>query len=164
MLAAPARADEIACLRALHDLQVLDSAPEDEFDALARAAALVCQMPISLISLIDTDRQWFKANQGLPEMQQTPRDQAFCAHAVLSEQLLEVPDALQDPRFADHPLVCGAPGIRFYAGMPLRLDNGARVGTLCVIDREPRRLRSAELQALCDLADIASSEFQAKTA
>ena len=164
MLAAPDRADEIACLRALHDLQVLDSAPEDEFDALARAAALVCQMPISLISLIDTDRQWFKANQGLPEMQQTPRDQAFCAHAVLSEQLLEVPDALQDPRFADNPLVCGAPGIRFYAGMPLRLDNGARVGTLCVIDRQPRQLQAAQREVLRQLAVAAARALQSRSA
>ena len=97
-------------------------------------------------------------------MQQTPRDQAFCAHAVLSEQLLEVPDALQDPRFADNPLVCGAPGIRFYAGMPLRLDNGARVGTLCVIDRQPRRLQAAQREVLQQLAVAAAHALQARSA
>lgn len=163
MSAAPARPDELACLRALQDLHVLDSAPEDEFDALVRAAALACQMPISLISLIDSDRQWFKANQGLPEVQQTPRDQAFCAHAVLGEQMLEVPDALLDPRFADNPLVCGAPGIRFYAGMPLRLDNGARVGTLCVIDHHPRQLQAAQREVLRQLAVVAARALQART-
>ena len=140
--------DESRRLSALAALQVLDSPPEPEFDALVRVASEVLGTPISLISLVDADRQWFKANQGLEGATQTERDLAFCAHAILQDRLLEVTDAAQDPRFADNPLVTGAPGIRFYAGAPLRLSDGSRVGTLCVIDREPRQLSDAQREVL----------------
>lgn len=148
MLSAPIPLDEPARLRALERLNVLDSAPEREFDALVATAALVCGVPISLISLIDNDRQWFKANVGLPGVAETPRDIAFCAHAILDDGIFEVPDALTDPRFADNPLVTKAPDIRFYAGATLRLTDGAHVGTLCVIDRVPRRLSEKQREAL----------------
>lgn len=102
-------------LAQLHALSVLDTAAEPLFDALTRAAMALTAVPIALISLIDTQRQWFKSNLGMGDVAQTPRDLAFCAHAILSDELMEVPDALADPRFADNPLVTGEPGIRFYA-------------------------------------------------
>lgn len=140
--------DERERLRALEQLDVLDSAPEREFDALVATAALVCGVPISLVSLIDHNRQWFKANVGLHGVTETPRDVAFCAHAILDDGIFEVPDALADPRFADNPLVATAPDIRFYAGATLRLSDGAHVGTLCVIDRVPRSLSEKQREAL----------------
>lgn len=148
MLTAPMPLDEPERLRALERLGVLDSAPEREFDVLVAIAALVCGVPISLVSLIDHDRQWFKANVGLPGVAETPRDVAFCAHAILEDGIFEVPDTLADPRFADNPLVAIAPDIRFYAGATLRLSDGAHVGTLCVIDRVPRRLSEKQREAL----------------
>lgn len=109
MLTAPKPLNEPERLRALESLDVLDSAPEPEFDALVATAALVCGVPISLVSLIDSERQWFKASIGLPGVTETPRDLAFCAHAILDDGIFEVPDATADPRFADNPLVAGAP-------------------------------------------------------
>lgn len=140
MQAAKPRDDEAESLEALRALEVLDSAPEAEFDGLARAASLTCGTPIALISLVDVERQWFKANIGLAGVTETPREMAFCAHAVLGDELFEVPDAALDPRFADNPLVAGDPNIRFYAGAPVRLSDGHRVGTLCIVDRLPRQL------------------------
>jgi diguanylate cyclase len=148
MLPAPMPLDESERQRALDRLDVLDSAPEREFDALVATAALVCGVPISLVSLVDRDRQWFKANVGLPGVTETPRDVAFCAHAIHDDGIFEVPDALADARFADNPLVAQAPDIRFYAGATLRLSDGAHVGTLCVIDRIPRRLSERQREAL----------------
>jgi GAF domain-containing protein len=126
-----------------------------------RLAAQVTGSPIALVSLLTSTRQWFKARVGL-EAQETPREWAFCSHAILAGESFVVEDAAADPRFRDNPLVQGDPKIRFYAGVPLRDLAGKALGTLCVIDREPRRLRGAELQALIDLADIASEEFGRK--
>lgn len=140
-------ADRIAVLRSL---QVLDTAAEPAFDAIVELASHIAGAPISLISLVDVDRQWFKARVGLGP-QQTSRDVSFCAHAVAAESQLVVPNALDDERFADNPLVTGDPEIRFYAGMPLRF-NGQFLGTLCVIDREPRELGDEEAQMLRLLA------------
>lgn len=148
MLTAPIPLDEPERLRALELLDVLDSASERRFDVLVATAALVCGVPISLVSLIDHDRQWFKANVGLPSLTETPRDVAFCAHAILYDGIFEVPDTLADPRFADNPLVTTVPDIRFYAGATLRLSDGAHVGTLCVIDRVPRQLSQQQREAL----------------
>ena len=156
------RDDEVRSLEALRALHVLDSAPEAQFDALVQAASLVCGTPIALISLIDADRQWFKANVGLEGVTQTDRDVAFCSHAVLGESLFEVPDAALDPRFSDNPLVVGAPGIRFYAGVPLHLDDGSNVGTLCVIDRQPRLLTAQQREILCHLAEAAVKGLEAR--
>ncbi len=160
MMCAPLPPDEGQRLAALRALNILDSAPEAEFDSLAKAASVVCDTPISLISLIDADRQWFKANVGLPDVRQTSRDIAFCAHAIGSDALLEVPDALADPRFADNPLVTGQPEIRFYAGSPLRLSNGNRVGTLCVIDRQAGHLADRQRAALGHLADAVAHAME----
>ena len=121
-------------------LDVLDSDPEAALDALVRVASIVCGTPIPLISLVDAERQSFKANIGLPGATETPRDVAFCAHEILDEQIFEVPDVALDPRFADNPLVPHGPGIRFYAGAPVQLSDGSRVGTLCVIDSTPHQL------------------------
>jgi len=114
--------------------------PRRNSTPLVRAAAYVAGAPISLLSLVDTGRQWFKANIGLPGVTETSRDAAFCAHTILQEEVLEVQDALRDPRFVDSPMVIGSPAIRFYAGAPIRLEDGSCVGSLFVIDRKPRKL------------------------
>lgn len=147
--------DESQRLAALRALGVLDTPPEPELDAIVRAAATLCGTPISLVSLVDEERQWFKANLGLEGVDETPRELAFCAHALLERGLLEVEDARRDARFADNALVTGAPDIRFYAGMPLALADGARIGTLCVIDRVPRQLTDTQRAALEALAEAA---------
>ena len=142
-------------MAALRELLVLDTAPEPIFDSLAKLASEVCGTPIALLSLIDDRRQWFKANVGLTEITQGPREEAFCAHTIQGNALFEVPDASLDPRFADNPLVTGEPEIRFYAGAPLVLPGGERIGSLCVIDRQARRLDAAQAQTLRALADVA---------
>lgn len=153
----PAAAQEASRLAALQGLGVLDSLPEPVFDSITASAALVCGVPIALISLIDTHRQWFKANVGLPGVTETPRDVAFCDHAIRDDSLFEVPDATLDARFAHNPLVTGNPDIRFYAGAPIVMDGGARVGTVCVIDRTARHLDDHQRALLKSLAAIVSS-------
>jgi PAS domain S-box-containing protein len=150
----PAQDDESRRLAALHDLGVLDSLPEPVFDAIIASAAQVCGVPIALISLVDAQRQWFKANIGLPGVEETPRDVAFCDHAIRDSALFEVPDATLDARFAHNPLVTGKPDIRFYAGAPIVLEDGERIGTVCVIDRAPRRLDDQQRAMLRNLAGI----------
>ena len=152
----PIPADEKTRMARLRDLVVLDSAPEPLFDDIARLASEACGVPIALLSLVDAERQWFKANVGLPGVSQTPRDVAFCAHAIGADTVFEIPDATQDPRFSGNPMVVGEPDIRFYAGAPLILPDGARVGTLCVIDRKARQLDAGQTQMLRSLAAIAS--------
>lgn len=143
--------NEEARLLALARYRILDTAPEQAYDDLARIAASLCKTPIALISLIDASRQWFKSRVGL-EAPETPRWQAFCSHAILDDQTFLVPDTLLDARFHDNPLVTGAPGIRFYAGHPIRTHDGFRLGTICVIDTEPRSLSSAVRSTLPALA------------
>lgn len=164
MISAPLPDNEVERVAALHALAVLDSGPEEEFDALVRAASLLCQVPISLISLIDDERQWFKANIGLPGVSETPRDVAFCAHSILSDEVFVVPDARLDPRFADNPLVAGNPDIRFYAGAPIRLNDGSRIGSLCVIDRKPKQLHPAQQEILRCLAQVAAKALEGRRA
>ena len=154
LTAVPATDQEAARQRALDALRLTDSLPEPAFDAVVRIASAICGVPISLISLIDRDRQWFKARLGL-DVQETPRSMAFCDHAIRRpDALMEVPDAAQDPRFRDNPLVTGGPEIRFYAGVPLVDSGGHALGTLCVIDRVPRDLDDSQRAALTALADI----------
>jgi len=155
--------EEKSRLASLHALHVLDTEPESSFDGLVEVAAIVCGVPISLISLIDADRQWFKANTGLSGTRQTPRDVAFCSHAIDDENdLLEVPDATSDSRFTDNPLVTGTPDIRFYAGAKLTLSDGAVVGTLCVIDRKPKVLTTTQRKVLRHLAKAAVDLLEAR--
>jgi diguanylate cyclase (GGDEF)-like protein/PAS domain S-box-containing protein len=149
-------AAEAERLRALRELFVLDSQPEAVFDRLAQLAASICGVPIALLSLVDEERQWFKANVGLQGVTETPREVAFCAHAIQGEGICEVTDALHDPRFADNPLVVGEPRIRFYAGAPLVIRGDAIVGTLCVIDQQPRILDAFQREMLVGLAEAAS--------
>ena len=139
-------------LSALHALQVLDSAPEPEFDALVQAAALACEAPIARIGLVDARRVWFKAGVGLAGLDELPREEAFCAQAVLQADVFEVEDASVDARFRDLPAVAGPVGLRFYAGAALRLSAGEVVGTLGVMDVQPRRLTPAQRAVLSQLA------------
>jgi GAF domain-containing protein len=129
--------DEAARVDALKGYGILDTPNEAEFDAIVREAAAALGVPIALISLIDDNRQWFKARIGL-EPQETPRSISFCTHAIRGPDVFVVPDAQADPRFAENPLVTGDPNIRFYAGAPLRTSTGKRIGTLCVIDSMAR--------------------------
>ena len=140
--------DEDLRQQALYEYGLLDSAPDQDYDELARLASRICRCPIALVVLVDKDRQWFKARVGL-DVTETHRDQAFCAHAILEpDHVLVVPDATSDVRFADNPLVIGDPRIRFYAGVPLTNSRGAALGTLCVIDRVVRTLSADQVESL----------------
>ncbi|RZI67776.1 MAG: GAF domain-containing sensor histidine kinase [Variovorax sp.] len=160
----PPPPDEARRLQALRRLKVLDTLPESLFDDIVLLASEICGTPIALISLIDTDRQWFKARRGL-DATQTHRDHAFCAHAIIRpSQVMTVPDALQDSRFASNPLVLGDPNIRFYAGAPVLTPEGDALGTVCVIDTVPRDLDPAQEAALQALARQTSALLQAREA
>lgn len=143
--------NEASRLATLRGLDILDTPPEERFDRLTRLAQHLLNVPIAVVSLVDSNRQWFKSCQGL-DASETPRSISFCGHAILDDQLFVIPDALLDPRFADNPLVAGAPYIRFYAGQPLKAINGSRLGTLCVIDRKPHQLTQEERDSLRDMA------------
>lgn len=147
--AAPPR--ETARLAALRQFGILDTPPDREFDDLVRLASRLLRTPIALVSFVDGDRQWFKASVGI-DVQQTPRDVSFCAHAIGHDDVFVVEDAARDPRFAANPLVAGKPGIRFYAGAQIRTDEGHALGSLCVIDREPRTLDAEGRSVLALLA------------
>ncbi|MDR3449178.1 MAG: ATP-binding protein [Alphaproteobacteria bacterium] len=161
---APLPPDELRRLAELHSYQILDTPPDIVFDRLTRMAAQRFATPIALVSLIDRDRQWFKSRHGI-DVTETPRDLAFCAHAILGDEVLVVRDATSDPRFAGNPLVAGAPDIRFYAGAPLITRNGHKLGTMCVIDKVPHPGFSPDdARELADLAAIAIDEMELRTA
>ena len=143
--------NEVQRLKVLWQYDVLDTVPEAVFDELASLAALICDAPIALISLIDEDRQWFKAKVGVT-LNETSRDISFCSHAILQADLMVVPDATKDARFKSNPLVTAKPKIRFYAGAPLLTPDGHALGTLCVIDVKPRSLTGSQKKALTLLA------------
>ncbi|MBK8979178.1 MAG: GAF domain-containing protein [Planctomycetes bacterium] len=143
--------DEEARLAALRAYGILDTDAERDYDDLTRIAAGIFQVPIAIISLVDADRQWFKSKVGI-DATETPRDIAFCAHAILSDQTFLVRDAARDARFADNPLVTGAPFVRFYAGAPLVAPGDLKLGTLCVIDTRPRDPSDEQLDTLGALA------------
>lgn len=156
-------ANENQRLEALGALKILDTPAEERFDRVTRLAAAALGVPIALVSLVDKERQWFKSCFGL-DVTETSRDLAFCAHVVHQRAEMIVPDALQDDRFADNPLVVNEPHVRFYAGAPLILHDGSCIGTLCLIDTRPRELSPDELITLRDLRDLALEEIQRKRA
>jgi signal transduction histidine kinase len=143
----------------LYQYNILDTSAEDEFDDLVKLASRICNAPISLISLLDTDRQWFKAGIGLDD-RETPRDISFCSHGILNGGLFMVPDAAKDERFADNPMVKGHPGIRFYAGVPLTSPAGNNLGMLCVKDTVPRDLSPEQQEALIMLGKQAVKQME----
>ena len=155
--------DEDRRLASLRALAILDTPPDERIDRVTRVAAAALDVPVALVSLVDRDRQWFKSCYGMSATE-TPRDAAFCAHAVLLKDEVVVPDALLDERFADNPLVLGEPRVRFYAGAPLILDDGSCIGTLCVIDTRPRELSEENLATLRDLRDLALEEIKRRRA
>ncbi len=152
-------ADEQERCAVLHDLGVLDSAPEERFDRLTRLAGRLFSVPVALVSLVDEHRQWFKSSVGLA-VRETPRNVSFCGHAIGGEDVFVVEDATKDERFWDNPLVTGEPHIRFYAGCPLRVA-GYKVGTLCLIDQKSRHFSEDQVAILKDLAEMASAELEA---
>ena len=158
MIAPEFPSNEAERLLALHALHILDTPYEERYDRLTRLAQHLLNMPIALISLVDSDRQWFKSCQGLSAVE-TPRNISFCGHAILDDTAMVIPDALRDPRFADNPLVTGPPYIRFYAGYPLKADNGSKLGTLCVVDTKPNHFSPADLNCLADLALLVQTEL-----
>ena len=139
--------NEAERLKALSEYRILGTKPEQSYDDITKIASLTCETPIALLSLVDTDRQWFKAKVGV-DVEETVRDWSFCAHAIHSPEPLIIEDALQDERFVDNPLVQGEPQIRLYAGFPLQNDQNHRIGTLCVIDRKPHGLTDVQCKIM----------------
>lgn len=158
MQAAPIPANDAERLQTLRELLILDTPPEQRFDRLVAFAQAEFEVATVLISLVDANRQWFKAKVGL-EACETGRDISFCGHAILQPDIFVIEDAMADPRFADNPLVTGPPFIRFYAGAPLEPRPGLRVGTLCLLDPRPRALDRADLAILGSLRDLVQAEL-----
>jgi GAF domain-containing protein len=158
-MTAPIPHKEKKRLKVLWQYEVLDTVPEEVFDDLTELAARICEAPIALISLVDEKRQWFKSKVGT-SVNETSRDVSFCAHALNQTELFIVPDATQDTRFAQNPLVTSDPQIRFYAGAPLITPDGYALGTLCVVDKVPRDLRPEQRQALQILARHVVSQLE----
>ena len=161
MLAPAMPPDESVRLATLRSLSILDTAPEERFDRLTRLAKRIFRVPIALITLVDVDRLWIKSGAE-SQVCETSRETSFCGHAILDDVIFLIPDTLDDPRFADNPLVTGPAGIRFYAGYPLSTDNGMRVGSLCLLDQHPRLLNDEERGLLRDLGRIAEQELIAQ--
>jgi len=155
--------EEAGRLAALQRIELLDTEPERAFDDIVNVLAQVCEAPMAAVSLVDESRQWFKARRGLAA-EQTPRSQAFCAFTILQTGIFEVPDALSDERFASNPLVAGPPFVRFYAAAPLRSPDGYAVGTLCVLDRKPKKLTKSQREVLRALADQVNDQVELRLA
>lgn len=160
MVPAPQPANEQARLEALHALDILDTPAEERFDSLTRLARRIFGVPIALVSLLDVDRQWFKSTAGM-DAKETRRDESFCSYAILEDDMLVIPDAHADARFRDNPFVQGSPHVRFYAGCPLEIPAGNKVGTLCLIDTQARTLTHDDRDLLRDLSRLASQELMA---
>ncbi len=156
----PIPVDDVERIIDLRALEILDTPADERFDRITRLAQRLFDVPIALVSLVDEDRQWFKSRVGL-EATETPRELAFCGHAIMADETLQISDAQDDERFSENPLVTGEPNIRFYAGAPIESPNGYKMGTLCVIDRKPRELGEEDLSVLRDLADMVEKEVAA---
>jgi len=154
----PIPLDETVRLLSLHSLRIMDSAPEERFDRVTRMAKRLFDVNICLVSLVDSDRQWFKSRQGLDACE-TPREVSFCGHAILEERVFVIEDAHTDPRFSDNPLVTGNPNVRFYAGYPVHSPEGKRIGTMCLIDDNPRAFSPDEAETLKDFAALVDDEL-----
>jgi GAF domain-containing protein len=158
MIAPPIPADDARRLAELHALDPLDTPPEERFDRITRLLTLVLKVPMAFVTLVDADRQWFKSSCGLG-IPGTPRSVSCCGHVILPDEALVVPDAAEDERFRDNPLVIGEPHIRFYAGQPLHGPGGQEVGTLCIADRRPRTPSGEELAVLGEMARLVEREL-----
>lgn len=159
MLAAPLAQDEAPRLHALQQMQLLDTPPDDRLDTVTDLARLLFNVPIALVTLVDRERLWHLSHRGT-ETTETRRDISICGHVIVQDDVLVVENTLSDPRFHDNPLVTGDPHVRFYAGVPLKAQSGHRVGTLCVIDREPRSFASESRDLLRNLARLAEHQLQ----
>jgi GAF domain-containing protein len=155
----PTLSTDAARLAALDRYAILDTEPEQSFDDLVILASHVCKTPMALLSLIDDHRQWFKSTVGV-QVKETPLELSICAHAIQQQDLFIIPDTLKDPRFRENPLVQGEPHIRFYAGAPLITEDGFALGTLCVVDREPRELDADQKSALRSLRQLALRQME----
>ena len=155
----PTLSAEGARLAALDRYAILDTDPEESFDALVILASCVCKTPMAMLSLLDDHRQWFKSSVGV-QVRETPLEMSICAHAIKQQDLFVVADTLQDARFRENPLVLGEPHIRFYAGAPLINEDGYALGTLCVVDRQPRELDLEQRQALKSLRQLALRQME----
>jgi diguanylate cyclase (GGDEF)-like protein len=153
--------DEAQRQKSLESLNILETAIEERFERVTRLASRLIGVPIAAITMVDGGRQWFKSVQGLNGTE-TSREVSFCGHTILGDDAFVVEDASQDERFADNPLVTGDPSIRFYAGMPVRSPDGHKIGALCVIDREPRKLTASQMEDLKDLAAMVEVEIKSK--
>ena len=158
-MAAPMPSVEAARIAALNRYAILDSEPEEAFDDLVILAAQVCSTPMALLSLVDDHRQWFKSAVGV-QIKETPKEISVCAHAIQQRELFIVPDLLEDARFRDNPLITSEPRIRFYAGAPLVNEDGFALGTLCVVDREPRELDEGQKEALKTLSRLTLRQME----
>ncbi|MBV9669728.1 MAG: ATP-binding protein [Acidobacteriales bacterium] len=155
----PIPADEQERLASLRKYKILDTDPEQSFDDLTHLAAFICGTPIALITLIDSERQWFKSRFGV-EVQETPRSLAFCAHAIMSREIFVVEDARKDERFKDNPFVAAENGMRFYAGAPFCSGSGHALGTICVVDHKPRKLTQEQREALDALRRVVERQLE----
>lgn len=162
MIEAPIPENESSRLAALQKTQLLDTPLEERFERITRLVCRLLGVPTASISLVDETRQWFKSVQG-SQLTETPRKVAFCSHTILSDEILVVPNAAEDARFSDNPLVTGPEKVLFYAGHPLKAADGSRIGVLCAIDHKPRNFTEDDLQTLRDLAALAEAELNAKT-
>lgn len=155
----PLPANEEQRLAKLLSYDILDTESETAYDDITRLVAQICNVPIAVISLVDRDRQWFKSVQGL-DASQTDRDISFCTHTIWQHEPMVIHDATIDPRFANNPLVTGAPYIRFYAGAPLITSDGYAIGSLCAIDTQPRELSDQQLEALVALSRLVINQME----
>jgi len=156
----PIPPDEENRLRVLHSLNILDTPVEERFDRVTRLVKRMFNVPLSVVGLIDKDRQWFKSSSGI-DVKEAPRELTFCGHTILGDEMLIISDTTLDERVFDHPAVVGEPYVRFYAGVPLRVVDGSKMGTLCIADYKPRTFSAEDYQALKDLAELVERELVA---